>query len=121
MRIEAPCVVSLTWKLSDAQNRAIDELEQPVEFFFGGDDLLEKVEEALAGHVAGDELHLTVAAVDYARDGVRRVGAASHLLASLAGQPTGRVRAYIEPNPRFRLPRVAFRRKKKPATTSASV
>lgn len=58
MQIEDPCVVSLTWKLTDAQNRPIDELEQPVEFFFGGDDLLEKVEEALAGHVRGDELQL---------------------------------------------------------------
>lgn len=58
MRIQAPCVVSLTWKLSDAQNRPIDELPAPVEFFFGGDDLLAPVEEALAGHAAGDELQL---------------------------------------------------------------
>jgi FKBP-type peptidyl-prolyl cis-trans isomerase SlyD len=58
MQIEDPCVVSLTWKLTDAQNRPIDELEQPVEFFFGGDDLLAKVEEALAGHVPGEELQL---------------------------------------------------------------
>jgi FKBP-type peptidyl-prolyl cis-trans isomerase SlyD len=29
-----------------------------VEFFYGGDDLLEKVEEALAGHEPGDELAL---------------------------------------------------------------
>lgn len=58
MHIEAPCVVSLTWTLSDAQNRPIDELASPVEFFVGGDDLLAKVEEALAGHEAGDELNL---------------------------------------------------------------
>lgn len=59
MQIESPCVVSLTWTLSDGQNRAIDELSDPVEFFFGGgQDLLPKVEEALAGHVAGDEVHL---------------------------------------------------------------
>ena len=58
MLIADPCVVSLTWVLSDAQNRPIDELEQPVEFFFGGDDLLAKVEEALAGHQAGDELKI---------------------------------------------------------------
>jgi FKBP-type peptidyl-prolyl cis-trans isomerase SlyD len=51
-------VVSLTWTLSDGQNRPIDELEQPVEFFFGGNDLLAKVEEALAGHATGDELQL---------------------------------------------------------------
>jgi FKBP-type peptidyl-prolyl cis-trans isomerase SlyD len=58
MQIEAPCVVSLTWKLNDGQNRPIDELAEPVEFFFGGDDLLPKVEEGLAGHVAGEELAL---------------------------------------------------------------
>ncbi len=58
MLIADPCVVSLTWKLTDGQNRPIDELTQPVEFFFGGDDLLAKVEEALAGHAAGDELQL---------------------------------------------------------------
>ncbi|MCA0240081.1 MAG: peptidylprolyl isomerase [Proteobacteria bacterium] len=58
MQIEAPCVVSLTWKLSDAQNQPIDELTAPVEFFVGGDDLLSAVEDALAGHVAGDELNL---------------------------------------------------------------
>ena len=58
MIIAAPCVVSLTWLLTDAQNHTIDELKQPVEFFFGGDDLLAKVEEALDGHAPGDELQL---------------------------------------------------------------
>jgi len=60
MDIVAPCVVSLTWRLADAQGSEIDELRDPVEFFFGGDDLLEKVEEALAGHGPGYEttLHL---------------------------------------------------------------
>ena len=58
MIISDPCVVSLTWTLSDGQNRPIDELTQPVEFFFGGNDLLAKVEEALAGHGIGDELQL---------------------------------------------------------------
>ena len=58
MEIAAPCVVSLTWKLNDAQNRSIDELTDPVEFFYGGNDLLEKVEEALTGFAAGAELDL---------------------------------------------------------------
>lgn len=58
MHIAAPCVVSLTWVLTDGQDRPIDELAQPVEFLYGGDDLLAKVEEALAGHEAGDELSL---------------------------------------------------------------
>ena len=58
MLISDPCVVSLTWKLSDGQNRPIDELNEPVEFFYGGDDLLAKVEEALAGHATSEELQL---------------------------------------------------------------
>ena len=58
MQITAPCVVSLTWKLSDAQNRPIDELTEPVEFFYGGDDLLAKVEEALEGYEAGAQVQL---------------------------------------------------------------
>jgi FKBP-type peptidyl-prolyl cis-trans isomerase SlyD len=60
MDIESPCVVTLTWVLSDAQGRAIDELTDPTEFFFGGQDLLAPVEQALAGQHAGfaTELHL---------------------------------------------------------------
>jgi len=53
MEIAAPCIVTLTWTLDDAQGEAIDELRLPTEFFYGGDDLLAKVEEALAGHEAG--------------------------------------------------------------------
>ena len=58
MNITAPCVVTLTWQLSDAQNAPIDELTEPTEFFFGGDDLLPKVEEALDGHAPGYDLQL---------------------------------------------------------------
>jgi FKBP-type peptidyl-prolyl cis-trans isomerase SlyD len=58
MLIHAPCVVSLTWTLADAQGQTIDELADPVEFFFGGNDLLAKVEEALDGQAAGHEAHL---------------------------------------------------------------
>jgi FKBP-type peptidyl-prolyl cis-trans isomerase SlyD len=58
MIIAAPCVVSLTWLLSDGQNRPIDELKDPVEFFYGGDDLLAPVEEALAGYETGAELNV---------------------------------------------------------------
>ncbi len=39
-RSPPPASSRLTWKLDDAQNRPIDELTQPVEFFVGGDDLL---------------------------------------------------------------------------------
>jgi sulfite reductase (NADPH) flavoprotein alpha-component len=48
----------------------------------------------------GDELHLTVAAVEYERAGARRVGTASHFL----GSDTPELRVYVEPNPHFRLP-----------------
>lgn len=58
MLISDPCVVSLTWRLDDAQNRPIDELKTPVEFFYGGHDLLAKVEEALEGHAPGDEVQV---------------------------------------------------------------
>ena len=60
MVIQQPCVVSLTWTLADAQGQSIDALDEPLEFFVGGDDLLPKLEEALLGHGAGYEtlLHL---------------------------------------------------------------
>ncbi|MEX8517111.1 MAG: peptidylprolyl isomerase [Leptothrix sp. (in: b-proteobacteria)] len=60
MHIQAPCVVSLTWRLEDAHGQLIDELPEPLEFFVGGDDLLAKVEEVLDGQETGFEatLHL---------------------------------------------------------------
>lgn len=60
MNITAPCVVSLVWRLEDTQGNLIDELKDPVEFFFGGDDLLAKVEEVLSEQEVGFEakLHL---------------------------------------------------------------
>lgn len=58
MDIRNPCVVSLTWRLEDAQGDLIDELNEPMEFFCGGDDLLSKVEEALMGQSTGFETSL---------------------------------------------------------------
>ncbi len=60
MLITSPCVVSLTWTLADAQGQAIDTLTEPLEFYFGGDDLLPKLEEAITGQAAGfrTDLHL---------------------------------------------------------------
>ena len=60
MLITSPCVVSLTWKLQDTLGQLIDELPEPVEFFFGGADLLAKVEEALVDQGPGyaTTLHL---------------------------------------------------------------
>jgi sulfite reductase (NADPH) flavoprotein alpha-component len=51
----------------------------------------------------GEEAHLTVAVVDYERDGERRLGAASGHLAGLTGDDST-VRVFVEPNERFRLP-----------------
>ena len=58
MIITAPCVVSLTWRLEDAQGQLIDELNEAMEFLVGGDDLLSKVESALIGQTTGFEAHL---------------------------------------------------------------
>ena len=58
MLIQRPCVVALTWQLADGQDQPIDELPEPIEFFYGGDDLLPKVEEVLIGQAAGFEAHL---------------------------------------------------------------
>jgi FKBP-type peptidyl-prolyl cis-trans isomerase SlyD len=58
MIIQSPCVVALTWTLSDAQGKPIDALTEPMEFLVGGEDLLPKVEEALTGQDEGFETHL---------------------------------------------------------------
>lgn len=60
MEITAPCVVSLTWRLEDAQGQSVEVLDPAMEFFYGGEDLFAKVEEALAGHVAGDEVSVAL-------------------------------------------------------------
>jgi sulfite reductase (NADPH) flavoprotein alpha-component len=58
---------------------------------------------ASSASAVGEEAHLTVAVVDYERDGDRRLGAASAHLAGLTGD-TAQVRVFVEPNERFRLP-----------------
>ncbi len=58
MIISSPCVVSLTWRLEDAQGQLIDELNEPMEFLLGGDDLLPKVEQTLIGQTTGFETNL---------------------------------------------------------------
>lgn len=56
MLITKPCVVTLTWTLADAQGQPLDELGEPTEFLYGGNDLLPRLEEALEGHEPGAEL-----------------------------------------------------------------
>ena len=60
MTITEQCVVALTWTLKDTLGEELDVLDEPTEFFVGGNDLLAKIEEALQGHEAGDtvDLHL---------------------------------------------------------------
>jgi FKBP-type peptidyl-prolyl cis-trans isomerase SlyD len=60
MKITPQCVVALTWTLKDTLGEILDELDEPVEFLLGGDDLLAKIEESLQGHEAGAtiDLHL---------------------------------------------------------------
>jgi len=58
MKITPQCVVALTWTLKDTLGDVLDELDEPVEFLLGGDDLLAKIEEALQGHQSGDRLEL---------------------------------------------------------------
>lgn len=64
MQISAPSIVSLSWRLEDAQGQLIDELAEPLEFFYGGNDLFAKVEEALLGHEAGFETSLALEPAD---------------------------------------------------------
>ncbi|MDB5752934.1 MAG: peptidylprolyl isomerase [Ramlibacter sp.] len=58
MEITPNCVVALTWTLKDTLGEELDQLDEPVEFLLGGRDLLQKIEEALQGHEAGDRLDL---------------------------------------------------------------
>ena len=58
MKITLQCVVALTWTLKDTLGDVLDELDQPVEFLLGGDDLLAKIEETLQGHEPGARLEL---------------------------------------------------------------
>jgi len=56
MKITEQCVVALTWTLKDTLGEVLDELDEPIEFLLGGQDLLAKIEEHLQGHEAGDAL-----------------------------------------------------------------
>ena len=58
MKISEQCVVALTWTLKDTLGELLDELDEPVEFLVGGDDLLDAIESRLQGLTAGDRLAL---------------------------------------------------------------
>ena len=58
MDIKEQCVVALTWTLKDTLGDTLDELQEPVEFLLGGQDLLPKIEAALQGHGVGAKVDL---------------------------------------------------------------
>jgi len=60
MEITEQCVVALTWKLKDTLGELLDELDEPVEFLVGGDDLLKPIEASLQGHEPGATLQLHI-------------------------------------------------------------
>jgi FKBP-type peptidyl-prolyl cis-trans isomerase SlyD len=60
MEITKQCVVALTWTLKDTLGTELDVLDEPIEFLVGGNDLLEKIQEALQGHESGDKLDLHI-------------------------------------------------------------
>jgi FKBP-type peptidyl-prolyl cis-trans isomerase SlyD len=60
MEINLPCVVALTWTLKDSLGETLDQLDAPVEFLAGGNDLLPAIETALQGHEAGAALDLNL-------------------------------------------------------------
>ena len=60
MKITLQCVVGLTWTLKDTLGDVLDELDEPIEFLVGGDDLLAAIEENLQGHTVGDKLEMQI-------------------------------------------------------------
>ncbi len=60
MKITPPCVVSLSWTLSDTLGEELDVLQEPVEFLVGGDDLFDVIEKALEGLSAGNTVNLQI-------------------------------------------------------------
>lgn len=58
MPIAPPCVVTLTWTLRDSLNDIIAKQETPTAYFYGGGDLLPKIEEALLSQQKGEQLDL---------------------------------------------------------------
>ena len=60
MKIKQPCVVALTWTLTDTLGEALDVLAESVEFLVGGSDLFEFIEAALQDQEAGAKLDLQI-------------------------------------------------------------
>lgn len=60
MKINQQCVAALSWTLTDTLGEALDQLDHPVEFLVGGDDLLDVIDAALQGCSAGSSVNLQI-------------------------------------------------------------
>ena len=58
MKIKAPCIVRLVWHMQDSLQQDISEDKEPSDYFYGGEELFPKIEEALLDHQKGDQLDL---------------------------------------------------------------
>jgi len=65
MKIEKDTVVTLKYKVSDAQGKLLEAAEEPMAYLHGGyENTLPKIEEALDGQVKGYQTTLTLSAAD---------------------------------------------------------
>ncbi|MDE2119135.1 MAG: peptidylprolyl isomerase [Betaproteobacteria bacterium] len=64
MQVAPDTVVTLTWRLTDAQNEALAEDTQGTDFYVGGADLLPIISRDLLGKSAGDSGALHIEPVD---------------------------------------------------------
>jgi FKBP-type peptidyl-prolyl cis-trans isomerase SlyD len=60
MKINPPCVAALTWTLTDTLGEVLDVLDEPVEFFIGGNDVFKVIEVALQGCDANSTIHVQI-------------------------------------------------------------
>lgn len=58
MEVMKKTVVALTWTMKDSLGELLDQLDEPIEFYVGGDDLLPSIEQALLGKRAGEAVQL---------------------------------------------------------------
>ncbi len=64
MQVAPDTVVTLAWRLTDAQNEALAEDEQGSDFYVGGADLLPAISRDLLGKSAGDRGALQIEPTD---------------------------------------------------------
>lgn len=63
MKIDKDTAVTLTFKVTTAQGKVLDDSQEPMVYLHGGyDNTLPKIEEALQGKAAGDKVRLALQA-----------------------------------------------------------